>query len=61
MAERYNSLDLQCFFKVTCDSCNLERLYRTEKGANLAADTHEIDFPMHNVDVAIQDTKAPGA
>lgn len=32
-------------FKVTCDSCNLEEVFRTQEGAAMFADLHEIALP----------------
>lgn len=58
MAERYVNLESALRFRVTCDSCDLDKYFRTERGANLAADVHEIDTPAHSADVSVHDGKA---
>ncbi|MEW5841015.1 MAG: hypothetical protein AB1753_08425 [Thermoproteota archaeon] len=59
MAIRYVSLERTRRFRVTCDSCDLDRDFLTEQGASTAADLHEIETPLHNCDVAVLDQKPP--
>lgn len=58
MGEKYLRLEGALNFKVTCDSCSLYKYFRTERGAGLAADVHEIDHPLHCTDVSVLDAKA---